>query len=99
MNELLLADSCLTLDTVYHAPEALAAVQTHYCPGCTHGVAHRILAEAIDELNLRERAILVAPVAVPCSPTSILMWTAAKRHTDGRRLWQRASSGCSQIIS
>lgn len=50
------------MEMVYERPEALSEVYTHYCPGCTHGVAHRILAEAIDELGLRERVILVAPV-------------------------------------
>ncbi len=47
---------------VYERPHSLAACNTNYCPGCTHGVAHRLLAEAIDELGLRERTILVAPV-------------------------------------
>jgi 2-oxoglutarate ferredoxin oxidoreductase subunit beta len=47
---------------VYARPDALADVCTHYCPGCTHGIAHRLLAEAIDELGLREQTILVAPV-------------------------------------
>lgn len=50
------------MELVYEKPEALADVPTHYCPGCTHGVAHRLLAEAIDELGLREKTILVAPV-------------------------------------
>jgi 2-oxoglutarate/2-oxoacid ferredoxin oxidoreductase subunit beta len=50
------------MELVYQRPEALAEVHTHYCPGCTHGVAHRLLAEAIDELGLREKTILVAPV-------------------------------------
>ncbi|MBN1310526.1 MAG: 2-oxoglutarate oxidoreductase [Anaerolineae bacterium] len=50
------------MELVYQRPESLVDVQTHYCPGCTHGVAHRLLAEAIDELDLRERSILVAPV-------------------------------------
>lgn len=50
------------MEVVYSRPEALCSVDTHYCPGCTHGVAHRLLAEAIDELGLRERTILVAPV-------------------------------------
>ena len=48
--------------TMYERPLALAAVDTHYCPGCTHGVAHRLVAEVIDELGLRERTILVASV-------------------------------------
>ncbi len=36
--------------------------QTHYCPGCGHGVALKLLAEAIDELGIRDRAIIVSPV-------------------------------------
>jgi 2-oxoglutarate ferredoxin oxidoreductase subunit beta len=51
-----------TLEQVYERPDALALCHTHYCPGCTHGIAHRLVAEAIDELGLRERTILVAPV-------------------------------------
>jgi 2-oxoglutarate ferredoxin oxidoreductase subunit beta len=47
---------------VYERPAALADVHTHYCPGCTHGTAHRLIAEVIDELGIRERTILVASV-------------------------------------
>src|SRR6476661_8990649 len=47
---------------VYQRPQALCAASTHYCPGCTHGVAHRLVAEVIDELGIRERTIGVAPV-------------------------------------
>jgi 2-oxoglutarate ferredoxin oxidoreductase subunit beta len=35
---------------------------THYCPGCGHGIAHRLIAEAIDELDIRGRTIGIAPV-------------------------------------
>lgn len=49
-------------DVVYSRPEALADATTHYCPGCTHGLIHRLIAEAIDELGIGERTILVAPV-------------------------------------
>lgn len=52
----------VTEKIVYERPEALADVHTHYCPGCTHGTAHRLAAEVIDELNIRERTILVASV-------------------------------------
>ncbi len=48
--------------TVYQRPESLTAVATHYCPGCTHGTAHRLVAEVIDEMGLRQKAIGVAPV-------------------------------------
>ncbi|MBI4772008.1 MAG: 2-oxoglutarate oxidoreductase [Chloroflexi bacterium] len=47
---------------MYQRPEALADVATHYCPGCTHGVAHRLVAEVIDELGIRGETIGVAPV-------------------------------------
>jgi 2-oxoglutarate ferredoxin oxidoreductase subunit beta len=47
---------------VYQRPEALSDVHTHYCPGCLHGVAHRLIAEVIDELGIRENTIGVAPV-------------------------------------
>jgi 2-oxoglutarate ferredoxin oxidoreductase subunit beta len=40
----------------------MANVPTHYCPGCTHGVAHRLIAEVLDEMNIREKVIGVAPV-------------------------------------
>jgi 2-oxoglutarate ferredoxin oxidoreductase subunit beta len=50
------------MELIYQGPESLADMHTHYCPGCTHGIAHRILGEALDELGMRERTILVAPV-------------------------------------
>lgn len=46
----------------YERPCSLSEVHTHYCPGCTHGTAHRLVAEVLDELELRERTILVASV-------------------------------------
>ena len=46
----------------FQKPEALADQVTHYCPGCTHGVIHRLVAEVIDELGIRGRTIGVAPV-------------------------------------
>jgi len=49
-------------ETVFSRPEALRDVTTHYCPGCTHGAIHRIVAEVIDELGVRERTVGVAPV-------------------------------------
>ena len=38
-------------ETVFSRPEALRDVTTHYCPGCTHGVIHRLVAEVLDELD------------------------------------------------
>ena len=47
---------------VYQRPASLAQVPTHYCPGCTHGTAHRLIAEVLDEMEVRELTIGVAPV-------------------------------------
>lgn len=47
---------------VYDRPRLLNERNTHYCPGCSHGVVHRILAEVLEELNLEDRALGVAPV-------------------------------------
>jgi 2-oxoglutarate ferredoxin oxidoreductase subunit beta len=47
---------------IYSRPESLTSTPMHYCPGCTHGVAHRLIAEVLDEMDLRENTIGVAPV-------------------------------------
>ncbi len=46
----------------FHRPRALKPQSTHYCPGCTHGIVHRLIAETIDELDIRGRTVGVAPV-------------------------------------
>jgi 2-oxoglutarate ferredoxin oxidoreductase subunit beta len=43
-------------------PKSLKPVQTHYCPGCGHGIVHRLVAEVLDELGIREQTIGTAPV-------------------------------------
>lgn len=50
------------MTVVFDRPKALLDVPTHYCPGCTHGIIHRLVAEAIDELGILDRTIGVAPV-------------------------------------
>ncbi len=46
---------------VYGRPGTLKDVVFHYCPGCGHGIINRLLAEVIDEMELQEKAICVAP--------------------------------------
>ncbi len=50
------------IQVIYKRPESLTDLHTTYCPGCTHGVAHRLVAEVIDEMGIREKVIGVAPV-------------------------------------
>jgi len=48
--------------TVFAKPKSLTDAPLHYCPGCTHGIIHRLVAEAIDELGIEGRTIGVASV-------------------------------------
>ena len=50
------------MNPITKKPLSLSDVPFHYCPGCGHGVAHRLIAEVLDELDVRERAIIIAPV-------------------------------------
>ena len=47
---------------VFKRTEGLQDVATHYCPGCTHGIIHRLVAESLEEMGLLENAIGVVPV-------------------------------------
>jgi 2-oxoglutarate ferredoxin oxidoreductase subunit beta len=47
---------------VYARPKGFTDTPTHYCPGCTHGTAHRLVAEVLEEMNILDKAIGVAPV-------------------------------------
>jgi 2-oxoglutarate ferredoxin oxidoreductase subunit beta len=50
------------MELVYEYPKSLTKAHTHYCPGCTHGTIHRLIAEVLDELGVREKTIGIAPV-------------------------------------
>lgn len=57
------------MEKTFQRPQALTTNQTHYCPGCGHGVTHRLIAEVLDELGIREQTVGVAPVGC-----SVLMY-------------------------
>jgi 2-oxoglutarate ferredoxin oxidoreductase subunit beta len=52
----------IPVQAVYSRPDSLSKTPTHYCPGCTHGVAQRLIAEVLDEMGIREKTIGVASV-------------------------------------
>jgi 2-oxoglutarate ferredoxin oxidoreductase subunit beta len=52
----------LNWENVYKRPKSLTDTPQHYCPGCTHGTAHRLVAEVLDEMGVREQTIGVASV-------------------------------------
>lgn len=55
---------------VYERSHGLTEAKTHYCPGCTHGIIHKLVAEALEELGVLDKAIGVAPVG--CSVLNYL---------------------------
>ena len=46
----------------YEFPESMKDVKTHYCAGCGHGIVHKLIAQVIDEMNIQNDVLLVAPV-------------------------------------
>ncbi|MPN24246.1 2-oxoglutarate oxidoreductase subunit KorB [bioreactor metagenome] len=47
---------------IYEKSKALTDKELHYCPGCSHGIVHKLVAEVLEELNLTEKAVGVSPV-------------------------------------
>jgi len=50
------------VETIFKRPESLTDLQFSYCPGCTHGIVHRLIAETLDELGVEGTTVGVAPV-------------------------------------
>ena len=49
-------------ERIFGRPQTLLDVPTHYCPGCHHGIIHRLVAEVLDELKLQDKAVGIASV-------------------------------------
>ena len=56
---------------VFEKPKSLLNVPMHYCPGCTHGIIHRLVAESIDELGIEGKTIGSRRWAAPSWPMTI----------------------------
>ncbi len=50
------------MELAYGHPKSLKPIQTKYCPGCGHGVIHRLIAEIVDEMGLQTKSIITNPV-------------------------------------
>lgn len=50
------------MKVVFERPKSMYPIETHYCPGCGHGIIQRLIAEVIDELEIREKTVGVTPV-------------------------------------
>ena len=73
---------------VYEKSKILTDIPLHYCPGCSHGVVHRLIAEVIDELDIQEQTIGVAPVGC-----SVFMYNYL--HID----WSEAAHGRAPAVA
>ena len=60
------------MNKIYTHPKSLRNISTHYCPGCGHGTAHKLIAEVVDELGIREKVIAIAPVG--CAVVAYDYW-------------------------
>ena len=64
--------------------------QTHFCPGCGHGIVHKMLARAIDELGIQDRTDPGRPGRLlGASPTTTSTWAICRPRTGARRPWPR----------
>lgn len=55
-------DICVAENLVYRRPKTLTDIDFHYCPGCGHGVVHKLLMEVVEEMDIQDKVIGVAPV-------------------------------------
>ena len=67
---------------VFEKPKSLANIPLHYCPGCPHGIIHRLVAEALDELGIEGKAIGVAPVGC-----AVMAYIERRLPADGKRFF------------
>ena len=79
------------MQVLFQRPKALTDAPFHYCPGCTHGIIHRLIAEVIDELGVQGDTIGVAPVGCAvfaynyfnCDMQEAALWQGSRRcHRD-----------------
>ena len=62
----------MELKLIFDKPKTMTDTKTYYCPGCGHGILHRIVAEVIDELGIKDRVIGIAPVG--CAVSAYDYW-------------------------
>ena len=75
---------------VTNYPEVLTDRASHYCPGCHHGTAHRLVAEAITDLGLVDKTILVGSIGCSVFITTTSPLMPSNRPMAALRRWPRA---------
>jgi 2-oxoisovalerate ferredoxin oxidoreductase beta subunit len=72
----------------YHRKGGSAPTATHYCPGCGHGILHKLIGEAIDDLGIQDRAVMTSPVGCAVFATTILTVDMCKLHMAVHQQWE-----------
>ena len=67
---------------VYAKPKLITDNVMHYCPGCSHGTVHKLIAEVIEEMGFAEKTVGVSPVGCSVSHTIISTSTGSRPPTD-----------------
>ena len=72
--------------------QGLKGQSTHYCAGCGHGIAHKYLAESVEELGVQDRAVAVSPVGCSVFMYYYMDMGNTRPRTAGRRPWAWGTS-------
>ena len=84
---------------IYQHPASLVDRSTHYCPGCGHGIIHRLIAELSTSSTSRHARSASARSAAASSPTTTSTLISSSRRTAARRPWRPAYAACDQTRS
>ena len=77
---------------VYGKSSVLTDNIMHYCPGCSHGVVHKLVAQVIEEMDIQDKTIGVSPVGCSVFAYNYLTSTGRKPPMEGLRPWPQPSS-------
>ena len=61
------------MSIVFQKPKFLTDAPTHYCPGCSHGIVHRLVAEALEAVGAEGHVVVIALPPAPAEPYTILI--------------------------
>ena len=84
---------------VYKKPTLMNDNAMHYCPGCSHGVAHKLVAEVIEEMGMEEKTVGVSPVGCAVFAYNYLDKTGRKLLTDVHLRWLQLSNAYGPTVS
>ena len=87
------------MKTIFKKPNSLTDTVFHYCPGCSHGIVHRLVCEVIDELDISGKTIAVEPVGCAVTAHNYFDFDGARQSTCSGNWYKTftAGQGCVHI--